>query len=187
LTETLPVWESAEANFKERFMAFKARSEGVLVKHVNGETVVYDLDAHRAHRLDAIASRVWPQCDGTREARDIAAESVGSPEGPLEESIVEIALEELSAAGLLVGEPPRRTPDLSRRSLFQQAGLASGAVLVLPLVTSIVAPDASAASSQVPPPPFTPPPTPPPTPSPTPEPVCTDIAGSSFSPTCPPV
>jgi hypothetical protein len=163
-------------------MALKARSEGILVKHVNGETVVYDLDMHRAHRLDPIASRVWPQCDGTREARDIAAGTVGSPEGQLDEGIVEIALEELSAAGLLVGEAPRRTPDLSRRSLFQHAGLASGAMLVLPLVTSIVAPQPAAAKSSPPPPPSTPSPTP----TPTPEPVCTDIPGSQFSPTCPP-
>jgi len=134
-------------------MALQARSEGVLVKHVNGEIVVYDLDAHRAHRLDPTASRVFALCDGTREAAAITALSACRGEEPIEEAMVEIALDELLAAGLVVGDVPRRAADPSRRALLQRLGIGAGAALVLPLVTSIVAPRAANAAPPPPPPP----------------------------------
>jgi hypothetical protein len=141
-------------------MAFRARKEGLLVKHLNDETVIYDLAAHRAHRLDPIASRVWTQCDGTREIPQVAAAAGQSSGGHLDEALVAVAIEELAAAGLMEGDLPPRTSELSRRSLFQRLGIASAAVLVLPLVTSIVTPKPAAAQSAVPPPAPPPPPVP---------------------------
>ena len=45
-----------------------ARTESLIVKEVDGETLVYDLTTDKAHCLNDTATRVWKNCDGRKHA-----------------------------------------------------------------------------------------------------------------------
>lgn len=107
-----------------------ARSDKLLIHEVGDELVVYDRTNDRAHRLNPTAARVWRSLDGTRTLEDVAT-LIGA-----ELKVVELALGQLSAAKLLVGEAPAVS---RRRALRRVAGLAA-AGLALPVVSSIAAP-----------------------------------------------
>ncbi len=151
-------------------MAFKARRDGILVKQLSHEIVVYDLDTQHAHRLDKMASRVWVLCDGVRETDDIVAALARDEAGPADGEVVALALDELHKAGLLVGDAPLGLADVSRRSALKTLGVVSGTALVLTMVTSIVAPKPAMAQSTAPPPSHPPPAPPPSAPRPSPPP-----------------
>lgn len=149
-------------------MAYLARKDGFVIKHLRDEVVVYEIDTHRAHRLDKVASKVWALCDGTRQTPELVAALARDYGIAAEDELVELALEQLWNAGLVTGDARPPLADASRRQLFHRLGVATGVVLVLPLVSSIVAPPAAHAQSQPPGPPGPPPPPPPPQPPPPP-------------------
>jgi Coenzyme PQQ synthesis protein D (PqqD) len=50
-----------------------ARRDGLVVKTVGDEVLVYDLERARAHSLDALAAALWHQCDGRSPVAALAA------------------------------------------------------------------------------------------------------------------
>ena len=106
---------------------------------VGVETLVYDLERHRAHCLNPTAALVWSACDGRRDAAAIArAIASEMPEASVE--LVQVALVKLERAHLLAvpaGAVPRRT---ALRRLTLAAGL-------MPIVSSILVPEAAQAAS----------------------------------------
>ena len=63
---------------------------------VGGETLVYDLERHRAHCLNPTAALVWSACDGRRDAAAIARAIAGEvPEASVE--LVQVALVKLQS------------------------------------------------------------------------------------------
>ena len=123
----------------------RARSEGLIVKELPDEVLVYDLESHKAHCLNGIAAVIWKHFDGETSISDVAARV--SVDGPIVDAeIVSLALHQLRKAKLIVPDcaPPRSDVHLSRRDLIKKLGLAATAV---PLVTSILAPTAYAAVS----------------------------------------
>ena len=65
----------------------RARSKGLLVEHLDDETLVYDLSSHEAHCLNKAAAHVWGMADGEYTVAQIAGTlpDVGLP---ADESIV---------------------------------------------------------------------------------------------------
>ena len=124
-----------------------ARGEGLVVRELEEEVLVYDLERHRAVCLNRAAACVWRRCDGrtdtARLARALGAE-VGASVG---EEAVWLALEQLARENLLAGavRRPASAPPVTRRELIRRLGLAAAAAL--PLVTSIVAPTPAQAAS----------------------------------------
>jgi hypothetical protein len=116
----------------------RARRERLVLRPLRDELLVYDLDSHRVHCLNPVAAAVWRQCDGRATPAQIAARLVGDAtidmRADLREEVVALALDRLSAAGLLLGPRPPR-PRLRRRELMRWLGAAA-----LPLVASVVAP-----------------------------------------------
>ena len=49
-----------------------ARREGVLVRELTGELLVYEQREHRAHCLNRTAAAVFRNADGTRTVADLA-------------------------------------------------------------------------------------------------------------------
>ena len=121
-----------------------ARQHDLVMKTVGDELLVYDLERHRAHRLNRVAAGVWRQCDGSRDAERIAAELRTGDGVPVTQGAVEYALGELARARLLTG--PVARVGLTRREVVRRLGTA--AAVALPLVTTIVAPTAAAAQSE---------------------------------------
>ena len=124
-----------------------ARSRGLVVRELAEELVVYDRERHEAHCLNGTAARVFRGADGHRGVSELAL--LLGAQGPGAEELVEMALTQLDAARLLESAPsPVSEQGLLRRDAIRRVGL--GAAVLLPLVTSVLAPTpAEAAASCV--------------------------------------
>ena len=128
----------------------RARNDHLVIKRVADETLVYDLDRHRAYCLNAAAGLIWDQCDGRTDA-DQMAEVLQSELGlPRDEDVVQLGLAGLDKAHLLIERlaPPLLAARYSRRKFLVKAGVVGLAVL-LPTVISIVSPTAAQAATCV--------------------------------------
>jgi coenzyme PQQ synthesis protein D (PqqD) len=128
----------------------RARAEGVVVRELPDEVLVYDLDTHKAVCLNSTAAAVWRLCDGRRTTEEIRRSLEKSAGGPVPEEIVWLALEQLGRDRLLDARVPRppALAGISRRELIKRVGLA--AAVTLPAVASIVAPTKADAASCLP-------------------------------------
>jgi hypothetical protein len=71
----------------------QARRNGLVVRELPDELLVYDTTQHRAHCLNRTAAVVFRHADGTRTISDLAP-LVGGDAGPAEgEAAVQMALE----------------------------------------------------------------------------------------------
>jgi hypothetical protein len=128
-----------------------ARRSKLVVRELADETIVYDVEGHRAHCLNHTAALVWGLCDGEHTVSRIA-EKVGERlSARVPDEVVRLALEQLADRGLLLrgeathGISPAASNALSRRQMMRRLGLA--AAVTLPLVTSIIAPTPAQAQS----------------------------------------
>ncbi|MFL6257421.1 MAG: PqqD family protein [Pyrinomonadaceae bacterium] len=128
----------------------KARAEGVVVRELPDEVLVYDLGTHRAVCLNSTAAAVWRLCDGRRSAEDIRRALEKTTGGAVPEELVWLALEQLGRDKLLDARVPKPSAlaGISRRELIRRVGLA--AAVTLPAVASIVAPTPAQAASCLP-------------------------------------
>lgn len=115
----------------------EARRHRLVVRRLDGETLVYDLDTHRAHCLNDLAARLWEASDGRKTVAVMQA-----AEGRSEDEILH-GLQLLADAGLIVA-PPLSEP--TRRRALGRLGRA----VALPAVVSILVPDAASAASRLP-------------------------------------
>jgi Coenzyme PQQ synthesis protein D (PqqD) len=117
----------------------KAKTERLIVREIDGETLVYDRGRDAASCLNEFAARVWRECDGETSVAEIAA-ALGE-----DERAVWLALHQLTKAQLLteaIAFPPDLSAAKSRREVAGRLGLGAAAV-----VASIVAPMAAQAAS----------------------------------------
>ena len=126
----------------------RARTDHLVVKQVADETLVYDLQRHRAYCLNAAAGLIWDQCDGQTDAGQMATVLQSELGLPRDEDVVQLGLAGLDRAHLLVERlgPPLLTARYSRRKFLIKAGVVGLAVL-LPTVISIVSPTAAQAAT----------------------------------------
>jgi hypothetical protein len=119
----------------------RARKEGLLVRDIGDEVVVYELESHRGHCLNRTAALVWHACDGRSTVAAIAAQ-VGRELGvPADEHLVRYALRRLRDARLL--DSPIEGTTLTRRQVARRIGQAA----LLPIVISLLAPRPSEAAT----------------------------------------
>jgi len=118
-----------------------------LRREFGDEVLVYDRERNVGHCLNATAAAAWKHCDGKKSAPELAKLLTQQLSTPVSESVVLLAIEELSQARLLVEseKPVRRT---SRREAIRAIGVAGA--IALPLVTSLVAPTPARAASCLP-------------------------------------
>jgi hypothetical protein len=116
-----------------------ARTDGLVVREIGDETLVYDTLHHQAHCLNRTAAHIFRRCDGSQTASEIAAELCGGAPTDAEREAVEIALERLAEASLLATGPgAARRDGPSRREVIRRVGI--GAALLAPIVTSLLVP-----------------------------------------------
>jgi hypothetical protein len=127
----------------ERSARPRARVEGLIVKELPDEVLVYDLESHKAHCLNRAAAAIWKHFDGKSSISEVASRATGESDGPMDSEVVLLALNQLKKAKLILedNDSPKPAGHLSRRDLIKRLGLAATAV---PLVTSILAPTAYA-------------------------------------------
>ncbi len=123
-----------------------ARTESLIVKEVDGETLVYDLKTDKAHCLNETAARVWQKCDGSNSVSDIAELLSAELNTNVKDEVVWLALDRLETFKLLEDTPvtPAFYAGFTRRQLVARLGIAA---VTLPAIMSIVSPTAQAAAS----------------------------------------
>ncbi len=120
----------------------QACKDGIVVKELSDELLVYDTDTHRAHCLNPTAALVWKHCDGKRTVKEIAGVLRAQWNVSATEEVVWMALDRLGKAHLLKERmsPPPEVARYSRRELVRKLGLVGGLSVLVPLVSSVVAP-----------------------------------------------
>src|SRR5215207_7627235 len=106
----------------------RARRSKLVVRELADETLVYDLEGHRAHCLNRTAALVWGLCDGGNTVSRIA-EKVGERlSARVPEEVIRLALDQLADRGLLAPCDSRPAPAanfVSRRAMMRRLGLAA--------------------------------------------------------------
>jgi hypothetical protein len=127
----------------------RARKAGLVVRELEDELLVYDLEQHRAHCLNRAAAIVFRGCDGRMGVSEITARLRRELDARADERWVRLAIGRLSKAGLLEDGVPavKNARSLSRRELMRRAGQVAGLALLLPTVTSLVAPTPAEAAA----------------------------------------
>jgi hypothetical protein len=117
-----------------------ARTEDLVTTESNKEVLVYDERAHHIHHLNSTATTVYRLCDGTHAIDDIATIAA------LDDDVIQMALQQLQDADLLLTPMPTNTTQYRRpsRGEISRRGLL---VAAIPAVISISAPRAAAADS----------------------------------------
>ena len=119
-----------------------ARKEGLVIKEVDDEVLVYDLARDQAHCLNRSAALIWRLCDGKNSIRQMAV-SFGQESGSEADArLILLGLKDLRRYQLLENAgsdgPPVVAQSMSRREAVRRIGM--GAAIALPLVISISAP-----------------------------------------------
>ena len=119
----------------------RARQRGLIVKKVDGELLVYDVDRHRAHTLPPLMAALWRRCDGRTSPSAMAARLTDDQGAALDEELVAVGLERLRQAHLLRDDEAatatvaRRAPASTRRQWLRQAAALGLAVVSITVPT----------------------------------------------------
>src|SRR5882724_2677372 len=128
-----------------------ARREGLVVRKLNEDVLIYDTKTNHAHSLNQNAALIWEHCDGKRTLGDLSnvlhANGAVDVPGKEREQLTWIAVDQRQRSGLLLGQvaSPESVRRLTRRQLIKAAGIA--ALIAVPVVSTIVAPKAAQAST----------------------------------------
>ena len=127
----------------------KARVSDLVIQTSGSELLLFDLKTNTAQSLNETSARIWRSCNGKRQAADICSYLEESDGVYVNQDLVLLAIRQLSDADLLAAKMPDsgNSERVSRRKLLRQIG--AGAAVALPIIHSIVAPQASAAGSVI--------------------------------------
>jgi hypothetical protein len=120
----------------------RTRTDNLVIRELDDETLVYDTERDEAHCLNQTAALVWKHCDGKTTARE-AVQSLQSTLGvSVDADIVWLAVKQLQRFHLV--ESTAKAPIVSRRALVLKY---APAALALPVIMSISAPTPAGAGS----------------------------------------
>jgi hypothetical protein len=124
----------------------RARKDGLVIKELPNETLVYDLERDEAHCLNQTAALVWKRCDGKTTVARMAGLLQDQLDTSVNADVVWLAIKQLQRFHLVesYAEETEAMPSVSRRNLVLKY---APAALVLPLIMSISAPTAAQAST----------------------------------------
>jgi hypothetical protein len=126
--------ETAEVRYKQK---------QVISRVVGNELLIYEEQSHTAHCLNEVAREIWLTCEQDRSATQVLY-ALRSQYPAIGEDSIAGALDTLVSAGLLEATPIVEDVSHSRRQAVRRIITAAA---VLPVITSILVPPASAAQS----------------------------------------
>lgn len=115
---------------------------GLLRHHLDAEVLIYDSRGDKVHLLDPTTACVMELLEeGGWTAEGIRSEIPTRLGFAPIEGFLELAAEELRAAGLLVGSAarPAASIDIVRREVIRKAAIAGAAALLVPAITTLTA------------------------------------------------
>jgi hypothetical protein len=113
----------------------QARTEGLVIRELDDETLVYDTERDEAHCLNQTAALVWESCDGRTTAAHAAQSLQSKLDASVDQDLVWLAVKQLQRFHLV--EASAKSPSVSRRDLVLKY---APAALALPVIMSISAP-----------------------------------------------
>lgn len=122
-----------------------ARTDALVVKELQDELLVYDLDRHKAHCLNQASALVWKHCDGKTTMQEMTRLLERELGTLVDDDVVWLALSQLRRFHLLGESKTLGMMKVSRRDLVRKY---LPAAMVLPVILSIPAPTAAQAGSQ---------------------------------------
>ncbi|MEO7685261.1 MAG: hypothetical protein ABIU86_15130 [Gemmatimonadaceae bacterium] len=123
---------------------------GLLRHQLDGQVLVYDAREDRVHLLDTTTGHVFELLEqGDRSREGIVSELAARMNSAESDSLLQLSLDELRKADLLVDGPTPVEPlsDISRRDLLRKVGFAGAAALLIPAITTLTAKRAYAQAS----------------------------------------
>ena len=129
----------------------RAREDGLIVREMADEVLIYDTTCDRATALNPFAALVWAACDGVSDNLAITARLRAEGGSASTADDVDKALTLLDKAHLLDRSAVPAASVIaaaSRRKFIGQTGLA--AALAVPVITSIMAPTPAQAATCLP-------------------------------------
>ncbi len=126
-----------------------ARQDDLVVEELPDETLVYDLERHKALCLNRTSVLVWRRCDGRTTVAEVAVLLERELKIPADEAVVWMALDRLGRAHLLKERVtlPGNRARYTRREVLRTLRRVAGISLLLPVIESIVSPLAAAQAS----------------------------------------
>lgn len=125
-----------------------AKSKNIVTQESGDELLIYDLKENRALCLNNTAKAIWKMCDGNRTVADISNEFSMRSKTFVSDDLIKIGLNQLEKDGLLIDGKTDYLEGMSRRDAIRKAGFA--AIIALPIISTVVAPEALAAQSLLP-------------------------------------
>ncbi len=124
----------------------RARQSQLVVREIDDEVLVYDLERDTALCLNQTAATVWKSCNGERTVGEITALVAVALGFEVDEQVVWFALDQLSKDHLLEESAvlAENGSGLTRRQLLKRVGVVAAAV---PVITAITTPTAFAVTS----------------------------------------
>lgn len=124
----------------------RARRDGVHTMDVADEVVVYDEREYKGHCLNRSAAMVWRHLHRDVSMPELVAALRAELDPAVDENVVWLAIRELQSVHLL-DERVAVPSGVSRRQLLHRLAVGGGAVLLLPVISSVVAPPVYAQAS----------------------------------------
>src|SRR5258707_7201942 len=87
-----------------------SRKDGIIVRELQDEVLIYDLQRDKAHCLNKTAGFVWHHCDGRTRIATVARLLANKEQTPVVESVILLALDQLAERHLLA-DPLSRPAD----------------------------------------------------------------------------
>jgi hypothetical protein len=122
------------------------RVEGLVFERVNGELLVYSPKTSESHALNEPAAIVFEHCEEPDSRGTMAAEIARCCGLPSDEAIVDLALADLTEAGLVQADDGAAPPAVTRRALVRRLALTVIAAAALPVVETVIMPTVAAAA-----------------------------------------
>jgi coenzyme PQQ synthesis protein D (PqqD) len=123
----------------------RSRTDNLVIRELDDETLVYDTERDQAHCLNQTAALVWAQCDGKTTAVQAAHSLKAKLDASVDTDLVWLAVKQLERFHLV--ETNGTSPSVSRRHLVLKY---APAALALPVIMSISAPTPAGTSSCIP-------------------------------------
>ncbi len=120
-----------------------ALRDNLVIRELDDETLVYDTERDEAHCLNQAAALVWELCDGKTTAAQAARSLQGKLATNVDSDLVWLAVKQLQKFHLV--ERTQNFPSVSRRDLVLK--YAPAALVMLPVIYSITAPEPASAAS----------------------------------------
>lgn len=121
----------------------RSRTDNLVIRELDDETLVYDMERDEAHCLNQTAALVWQQCDGKTTVTQAARSLQAKLHTPVDADLILLAVNQLKRFHLVIN--PGKSHSVSRRALVLK--YAPAAAFIIPTIISITSPVPAQAAS----------------------------------------